>query len=332
MPNSSVKALAAEPVMVSVVIVSWNAKKYLAQCLGSLTRGVSPLSMEILVVDNASTDGSPDYVEENYPQVRLIQNQSNLGFAKANNLGIRMCRGKYLCLINSDVEVLDDCVATLVAHCEANPDVGMVGPRIIGGDGIFQHSCRGFPSLWNMFCRALALDVFFPRVRLFGGYLLHFRDQDAAGPSPILSGCFWLLRRKALARVGLLDEDFFMYGEDMDWCRRFWSGGWRLEFVPRASAIHYGGASSANAPVRFFIEKQRADLHYWKKHHGWLAQQCYFAIACLHHGLRASRYLVAPGRQDDGAAEAVFKRNRSVQCLKWMLSRPTLLSVIKGTV
>ncbi len=320
------------PIMVSVVIVSWNTRDFLAQCLKSLSRGVCDYPMEVLVVDNASTDGSSEYVEGNYPAVRLIRNDSNQGFAKANNKGIRLCRGKYICLINSDVEVLGNCITMLVDHCEANPETGMVGPSIIGGDGTLQRSWRGFPGLWNMFCRALAMDAAFPRVRIFGGYLMPYRDHVASGAVPVLSGCFWLVRKEALDGVGMLDEAFFMYGEDMDWCRRFWTAGWRLDFVPRAEAIHYGGASSASAPVRFFIEKQKADLLYWKKHHRWAAQQCYFAIACLHHLLRALSYSVVAMRKRQESGEAGFKVNRSVQCLKWMLSRETLRSVIRGTV
>ena len=246
--------------MVSVIIVSWNAKSYLEQCLASLTDRVCRYPMEIIVVDNASTDGSPECVRDCFPYVRLIRNNSNLGFARANNIGIAASTGKYVCLINSDVKVLDDCITRLVEYCETHPDVGMVGPRIIGGDGLLQRSCRGFPSLWNMFCRALSLDAHFPRIKAFSGYALAYWPHDTQAEVDILSGCFWLIRKGSLTKVGLLDETFFMYGEDMDWCRRFWSGGWKLVFLPSATAIHYGGASSANAPVRFQAEMQRADL------------------------------------------------------------------------
>ena len=123
-----------------------------------------------------------------------------------------------------------------------SPEVGMAGPRIFGGDGKLQRSCRGFPSVWNMLCRALALDSFFSKSRLFTGYSLRSWSQDCLRPVDILTGCFWLIRKDALPRVGLLDESFFMYGEDMDWCRRFWQCGWQVVFVPAAEAIHYGGA------------------------------------------------------------------------------------------
>ena len=214
--------------MVSVIIVSWNAKSYLEQCLASLTASVCRYPMEIIVVDNASTDGSAECVQDRFPYVRLIRNDCNLGFAKANNIGLAHSIGRYVCLVNSDVKLLRDSINRLVDYCEAHSDVGMAGPRVIGGDGILQRSCRGFPSIWNMFCRALALDLFFPGIRAFCGYSLWHWPQETEGEVDILSGCFWLVRREALDQVGVLDESFFMYGEDMDWCLRFWSCGWKL--------------------------------------------------------------------------------------------------------
>lgn len=309
----------SESVTVSVVIVSWNAKAFLAQCLASLTERACAYPMEVIVVDNASSDGSAEMVEREFPQVRLIRSESNLGFARGNNRGIRESRGQYICLINSDVEVRPDCITRLVNYCEAHPEVGMVGPRIMGGDGKLQRSCRGFPTVWNMFCRALALDAIFPRCRWFGGYLLPYWDHNAERPVDILSGCFWTVRRTALESVGLLDESFFMYGEDMDWCKRFWAKGWPLVFVPDAEAVHYGGASSAGAPVRFFIEKQRADLQYWRKHHSWVARQCYFGVAFVYHSLRVVGYALAWLASRGGAVEWRFKMARSVRCLSWML-------------
>jgi GT2 family glycosyltransferase len=316
---------------VSVVIVSWNAKQYLAQCLRTLTERVCRYSMEVLVVDNDSTDGSPAFVESSFPNIRLIRNSSNLGFAMANNIGIRKASGKYICLVNSDVEVFDECITRLVDYCDTHPEVGMVGPRIVGSDGKLQRSCRGFPGVWNMFCRAFALDVIFPKAKLFGGYLLHYWNHDTTAPVDILSGCFLLVRRESLLKVGLLDEEYFMYGEDMDWCKRFWTNGWRVVFVPAGEALHYGGASSANAPVRFFIEKQRADLQYWKKHHRWLARQCYFVIACLHHVLRVVGYAWASWTRRRHGEQQHLKLLRGIRCLRWLLSPTTILSVMRNT-
>lgn len=314
-----------DPLMVSVIIVSWNARDYLLQCLASLSTEVCRYPMEIIVVDNASSDRSPECVERQYPQVRLIRNAANFGFAKANNLGIAQSRGRYLALINSDVKVLPDCLTKLVDYCELHPEAGMVGPRVLGRDGKLQRSCRGFPGIWNTFCRALALDSCLPKCKLFTGYSLRHWPQDCLRLVDILTGCFWLIRRDALPRVGLLDESFFMYGEDMDWCRRFWKQGWEVIYVPTAKAIHYGGSSSASAPVRFYIEMHRADIQYWKKHHSRPAVACYFLVACLHLLLRIGGYSLAYLFANHMRQDCCYKVKRSFACLKWLLLSPNVI-------
>jgi GT2 family glycosyltransferase len=311
---------ALSPPVVSIIIVSWNARDYLVQCLNSISEETCRYPVEIIVVDNASTDGSPESVERQFPQVRLIRNADNLGFAKANNLGISQSRGHYLALVNSDVKVLPHCLTRLVDYCEQHPEVGMAGPRVLGGDGKLQRTCRGFPGVWNMFCRALALDALFPRCRWFSGFLLWHWPQDSLRQVDMLTGCFWLVRRTALAQVGLLDERYFMYGEDMDWSKRFWLKGWQLMFIPDAEAIHYGGASSSNAPVRFYIERHRADIQYWEKHHSPPAVFCFFLICCLHLAMRAIGYSLAFVIKRKARAIYGSKVKRSVACLKWLLS------------
>ncbi len=304
---------------ISVIIVSWNAKRYLLQCLESLYDCPLEHLKEVIVIDNASSDSSADEVSVKFPQVRLIRNAVNLGFSTANNMGIRASSGEYVCLINSDIKLLGSCLQRLRTYAEAHPEIGMIGPRILEGDGRVQPSCRGFPKLWNMFCRALALDALLPRWGVFNGYLLRHWRQDEAREVDILSGCFWFVRRQALQKVGLLDEEFFMYGEDMDWCKRFWKSGWKLKFLPTAEAIHYGGKSSTNAPIRFYIEKQRADLQYWRKHHGKLGMFAYFAISFIHHLLRVIGYcLVSPARKLNSASR--LKVTRSLRCLAWMMN------------
>ncbi|MGJ0483999.1 MAG: glycosyltransferase family 2 protein [Methylomicrobium sp.] len=304
---------------VSIIIVSWNARDYLRKCLSSLSSGVCQYPMEIIVVDNASSDGSPECVASEFPNVRLIRNTENMGFSKANNIGVSVSSGDYLCFVNSDVEVLPDCITRLVNYVEEHPEAGMVGPLIIGGDGQLQRSCRGFPSVWNMFCRALALDTIFKNFRFFTGYSMAHWPQNTLRSVDILTGCFWLVRRQAMEQVGLLDESFFIYGEDMDWCKRFREKGWEVVFFPSAKAIHYGGASSSNAPVRFYIERQKADLQYWKKHHSYIAVLCYLLISCLHMFLRLIGYscvlLLNPAGQ-----LAKHKVKRSWACLKWIIS------------
>ena len=305
----------------SIIIVSWNAKAYLQKCLKSIAQVPGVPAMEIIVVDNASADGSPEMVEKEFPAVRVIRSGGNLGFAKGNNLGMRASRGRFLGLINSDVEVLDDCFRRLLDRMEQHARLGMAGPLVFGGDGNIQRSCHGFPGVWNMFCRALALDHLFPGNQWFNGYQLLHSAQNTEQPVDILSGCFWLVRREAVEQVGGLDEDFFMYAEDMDWCRRFHAAGWENRLIPAARAIHYGGGSSANAPVRFFVEKQRADLQYWAKHQSRPAMACFFLIVCLHLLVRMAGYTLALLVKKTERSDYQHKVKRSLACLKWMFTR-----------
>jgi GT2 family glycosyltransferase len=207
--------------------------------------------LEVIVVDNASSDGSPEAVRANYPAVQLICNSGNDGFARGNNIGIRASQGEYLFLVNSDVVVSDGCFEKLLRYMDGHPEIGMLGPRILGSDGKVQRNCMGFPSLWNTLCRAVALDTLFPQSQLFGSHFLTFWNFDDTRPVDVINGCFWVLKRSAVDEVGLLDERFFMYGEDVDWCKRFRQKGWKVVFFGEAEALHYGGASSANAPIKF---------------------------------------------------------------------------------
>jgi GT2 family glycosyltransferase len=304
---------------VSVVIVSWNAKHFLEECLESLAAAEVAIPLEVIVVDNASSDGSPELVADKFPRVRLIQSGANLGFAKANNLGLKQCGGEYVCLINSDVNVAKDCIQFLVDYMESNPAVGIAGPRMLDANGNTGRSCRGFPTVWNMFCHALALDSLFPKSRLFGGYILRFWPQNTTREVGILGGWFWITRRQALDQVGLLDENFFFYGEDMDWCQRFHLGGWKVVFVSGTASVHYGGGSSKRAPLKYYIQQQRADLQYWKKHHSRAGQIAYFWICVLYHTIR----LLGNGAAAPFSARSSSRRDKAAfswQCLRWYLS------------
>jgi len=256
---------------ISVIIVSWNARNFLLKCLESLYREQTAHSIELIVVDNASSDGSAEAVKENYPEVILIQNYTNLGFAKANNIGLQKSTGRYVYLINSDVEVLEGCIDRLYDFMEANPQIGMTGPRILYPDGTLQVTCRKFPSLWNNFCLTTGLNKILPSSALFSSDQMFYFTHDAIRPVDVLAGCFLTVRREAMNKVGLFDERFFIYAEDIDWCRRFWNANWKIVFFPEAEATHYGGGSSSNSPLRFSLEQERAMIQYWKKHHRTLA-------------------------------------------------------------
>jgi len=270
---------------VSVIIVSWNTQQHLLNCLNSIRKS-KDYTEEIIVVDNASTDGSPDVVEEQFPEVTLIRNKENLGFAKANNIGMRASTGRYVCLINSDVVVLDGCIEKLIEFMDKNQTIGIAGPRILNPDRSLQVSCRRFPSVWNNLCQVVGLNRVFPKSRFFSEPLMKYWVHDEIRKVDVLSGCFWMVRRKALEEVGLLDENFFIYGEDIDWCKRFYRAGWDAVFYPGAEAIHFHGASSSNSPIKFNVEMQKADLQYWRKHRGKAGQLAYWMIILVRQLVR----------------------------------------------
>ena len=278
---------------VSILIVSWNCKSLLGNCLDSLREQVPEHTKQIVVVDNASSDGTSEFVRLNFPDVEFLETGANIGFARGNNVGLAACRGEYVCLINPDVVAERGCIARMLCYMNEHEDVGMVGPQILGTDGIVQRSCMREPSLWNQFSRAMALDTLFGQSKLFGGYLMKDFDHAQVREVEILNGCFWMVRREALAGVGGLDDRFWMYSEDVDWCRRFRLAGWRVVFYPDAGAIHHGGGSSRNNPVSSFVQMQHANLLYWRKYHGALSSLCFRAILSIGHFVRCCAFLIA---------------------------------------
>ncbi|CAG0976621.1 partial heptose III glucuronosyltransferase, partial [Gammaproteobacteria bacterium] len=249
---------------VSIIIVSWNAKEYLIGCLMSLYEEELD-GTEIIIVDNGSSDGSPETVEELFPEVTLIRAAENLGFAMANNIGIMASTGKYVCLINSDVVVLGGCLKSLKRRMDSDPSTGLVCPKILNPDMTLQRTLRRFPSLRGALLSAIGLDN------------RNFLPHDSTSEAEAVSGCFMFVRRAAIEQAGLLDERFFFYAEDKDWCRRIKDHGWRILFLPEAKAVHFGGSSSSSAPVKYYIELHKANLKYWRKHHGSLKAAVYLA-------------------------------------------------------
>lgn len=317
---------------ISIVIVVWNAKEYVMECLSSLREHCAKLCQEVIVVDNASTDGTPDLIAEKFPEFKVIRNSENLGFAKANNIGIVQSTGSYICLVNSDVKFLDDCISPMIRFLSDHPGVGMVGPRMLSANGEIRRSTMRFPNVWNVFCRAIGLDFLFKRSRFFGGLLMSDFDHQTTMPVEVLNGWFLLARQSAVQKVGLLDPQFFMYGEDVDWCYRFRRSGEVVVFFAESGAIHYGGASSSNAPLRFYLEMYRASWQYWRKHYGVLAQLGFLFVFAIHHSLRLLAagviYLCAPSQRSGTVAR--FKR--SLACLQWVGGRKFRRSESSGKV
>jgi len=275
---------------------------------------------EVIVVDNASNDGSAEMVAAEFPEVNLIRSAQNLGFAKANNLGIKAAKGDYLALVNSDVVIHPGCFKSLVRFMEAHREAGLIGPRVIGGDGNPQRTCRLLPGIWNTSCESFGLDTAFSRISFFSGREMRHWKQDQAAQVEVLSGCFWLARRVAAEQVGGLDERFFFYAEDVDWCKRFRDAGWKVWYVTEAAATHFGGGSSSNAPLRYSIEMLRANLTYWKKYHGIPGQFVYYILSVIYHGARFSLRAVINlvGAGNNGDFQYRYRENRA--CLKWLLT------------
>jgi GT2 family glycosyltransferase len=304
---------------VTVIIVSWNARSHLRNCLDSVHKSGGSMIREVIVVDNASTDGSPEMVEENFSQVTLIRSKENLGFARANNLGMKCASAAYFGLINSDVIVHPGCFESLVAFLDGHREVGLVGPKIFGSDGQLQRTCRRLPTLWNTFCRSLALDNLFCRWPLFSGREMRHWDQTSLAEVDVLNGCFWLARREAVDNVGGLDERFFFYAEDVDWCKRFRDAGWKVVFVPQATATHFGGGSSSNAPLKYSVEMLRANLAYWKKHRGILGMIAFYLLSVLHHFFRLILRGFRTIFDNDSENQIAHKFKRSAVCLRWLI-------------
>jgi len=307
--------------LVSIVIVTWNCKKFIAECLESLADYREDPRAEIIVVDNASVDGTPELVRESYPEVVLIPSNENLGFTRGNNVGIRKSSGRYIFLINPDVRVLDDCIAKMVAYMEGNPRVGLLGPRMLGADGKSERSYMGLPTLWRLFCRALALDELFPQSKLISGYLMPYFDRKSITEVDILNGWFWMTRREALDEVGLLDETLFIYGDDLDWSKRFRDAGWKVVYFPDAESIHYGGGTTARAPIRFSVEMQRADFQYWKKNYGRASQVIYLSIVAIHQTIRLVGHSLLFLNPKANREDISFKVKRSLACIGWIFEK-----------
>lgn len=254
-------------VRVSAVIVNWNTKAQLLACLRSLEQCEQEEQNEVIVVDNGSTDGSQEAVRAEFPRVALVDTGANLGYAKACNIGIRMSRGAYVCLLNSDIVVGKDSLRVLADYLDHHPRIAMAGPLIRYPDGKVQDTCRKLPSLWNNLCEATGLHWLAARWPLFSGEHIKFMAHDRAAEVEGISGCFMFVRRRAIDEVGMMDERFFLYSEETDWCKRFIDAGWTIAFNPKAMAVHAHGASSKSDPLRFAVTQLESRLLYWKKHH-----------------------------------------------------------------
>ena len=256
----------AEPDL-TIGIVNWNTRSDLEQALASVFSAPDAVRREVVVVDNASTDGSPEMVRRRFPAAALVVNARNVGFARAHNQTLRAGRGRHFLLLNSDAVVHPGALEALVRFLDDHPRAAGAGPRLLNPDGSLQYSCRRFPTLLMGLFRNTPLGRLFPHNRFSRGYLMADWDHRLPREVDWLSGAAVCLRREALAQVGLLDEGYYMYCEDMDWCYRAHRAGWQIYYVPAAVVTHVIGRSSDLRPVGMALEFHRSMARFYRKHY-----------------------------------------------------------------
>ncbi|NLG48664.1 MAG: glycosyltransferase family 2 protein [Chloroflexi bacterium] len=265
----------------AIIIVNWNVADLLRACLDSIyhapgaqleadgTLRLGNYRCTVFVVDNASTDNSPQMVRELFPQVQLIASQRNLGFTGGNNIALRRCNNaRYVLLLNPDTRVVGNALTTMLDYIESHEAVGVIGPQLRYGDGSLQSSRRRFPTLMTAFMESTLLQQWFPRNRWARRYYMADTPDDATQQVDWVNGACMLVRSAAIQRVGLLDEGFFMYSEELDWCRRMVADGWQVVYLPQAVVIHYEGQSSGQVVAARHIRFERSKIRYFRKHHG----------------------------------------------------------------
>ena len=273
---------------VSIVIVNWNTKELLHNCLESIYEQAGEVDYEIIVVDNASSDESVEMVLSKFPAVIVISNETNRGFAAANNQGIRIAKGKYILLLNSDTVICDRAVEKTLSFAANRPKAGVIGCQVWENSKSIQMTCFRFPSLRNLFLETTALSRIFKKNHFFGRERMLWWGRDSERQVDVVSGMFMLVRKEAIDDVGLMDESYFLYSEETDWCYRFSKAGWEILFWPGARIIHVDGGShsSKQAESQMHLQKRTSMLIFFRKHYGLKSFVLARLLLLLHAGIR----------------------------------------------
>ncbi len=253
--------------MLSIIIVNYNTGRLLKDCIASIYRETTILPFDIWVVDNSSTDASVSMIQQNFPQVNLIENKENVGFARANNQAIARCIGNYILLLNPDTLILQNALEKIVDFMDGHPTVGICGCKVLNEDGTLQLACRrSIPTSGVALFRLTGLSRLFPKSKIMAKYNLTYLDPNEANEVDAVSGAFLMIRRKVVDNIGKLDERFFMYGEELDWCLRAKKAGWTVMYYPDAEIIHYKGECSKSNSRKAAFEFYRSMYLFHKKH------------------------------------------------------------------
>jgi len=250
----------------SIVIVNYNTRLLILACLRTIMKQIGK-DFEIIVVDNHSVDGSPQAIRNEFPEVVIIENDQNLGYAKAVNRGLEKSAGEFILILNSDIDLRPGALRESLEFMRKQADAGIMGCKLLNTDGTLQPSCESFPTLWNILCESFFLDKFFPSSRIFGGLHMTYFTYDRIAKVDRVMGAFLMVRRKAIDDIGLMDEQFFFYSEEVDWCYRAWQKGWPVYFFPGAEVIHYGGGSANPVSAGLFVERHKNRFLFYKKNH-----------------------------------------------------------------
>lgn len=312
----------------SVIIVNWNTRALLAGCVRSVLANLDAIDVEVIVIDNASGDHSAEMIARDFPAVRLIANETNRGFAAACNQGLRAAGGRYLLLLNPDTVVLDDAIARTLDYARRHPEAGMVGCRVLERPGTVQRTCFRFPSPLNTLLWVSGAMACFPRSPLarraaYGGW-----RRDDERDVDVVSGMFMLVRREAVEQVGLMDEGYFVYAEEADWCYRFRRAGWRCRFTPIAEILHVdgGGQSTRQASVRMYVELQKGYLRFHRKHLGFVAWGTTKTLFALAMPARALWWSARAALGDEPAAAHKARQAAAAARYHWTGAEPGPIS------
>lgn len=251
----------------SIVIVNWNVRDLIRACLRSIDEHKGELDVEVIVVDSASADDSVALIAAEFPHVHLLAQSENVGLPRGNNIGIAHATGDYVLLLNPDTEIVGDALQQMIAYMEANPAVGLLGSQLLNPDGSHQSSRRRFPTVWTGIFESTWLQPLSPKSILRRYYVLDANDSQTV-PVDWVSGAAMLTRHNVIEQVGGMDEAYFMYSEELDWCRRIKDVGWEIVYFADAKIVHHVGKSSEQAVTRRHINFNRAKLRYFRKFHG----------------------------------------------------------------
>ncbi|MBE2271608.1 MAG: glycosyltransferase family 2 protein [Anaerolinea sp.] len=287
--------------MISIIIVSWNVAELLAACIESILAGQGDLSLEIIVVDSASSDHTVAMLRDRFPQVKLLAQTENVGFTRGNNIGLAAARGDYLFLLNPDTEIVGSALAVLRDYMDAHPDVGMVGTHTLNSDRVTTQSTRRrFPTPLIGFFESTWLQPYAPKRLLDYYYVVDGASDTAIRDVDWVQGSALLARRKVYEQIGGLDEGFVMYSEELDWCKRAKDAGWRIVYLGTASIVHHGGKSTEQVVARSHIYFQQSKLRYFRKHHGAGIAHMLRAFLLLNYGaqlgIEAAKYALGHKR------------------------------------